>query len=107
MRKTDSIVMPTRITLTDTNKSQFKVSKVTPAYWRLTFNNPPINMLDPQTILQLQDLVSEFETDPQLKVVVSDSAGSDFFMSIAHNKQETPLLAASIERHAHRRTAAA
>jgi len=58
----------------DTNESQFKVSKVTPAYWRLTFNNPPINMLDPQTILELQDLVSEFEADPQLKVVVFDSA---------------------------------
>ena len=46
-----------------TNKSQFIVSKVTSAYWRLTFNNRPINMLDPQTILELQDLVSELETD--------------------------------------------
>ena len=65
----------------DTNESQFKVSKVTPAYWRLTFNNPPINMLDPQTILELQDLVSEFEADPQLKVVVFDSADPDFFVA--------------------------
>jgi hypothetical protein len=34
-QKTDSSVMPTSIALMDTNKAQFKVSKVTPAYWRL------------------------------------------------------------------------
>jgi hypothetical protein len=71
MQKTDSIVMPTRITIMDTNNSQFKVSKVTPAYWKLTL------------LLNVNP------------------------MSIAHNKQETPLFAASIERHAHRRAAAA
>ena len=61
---------------------QFQVNKVTPAYWRLTFENPPINMLDPQTMLELQDLVGQFETDPGLKVVVFGSADPDFF--IAH-----------------------
>jgi hypothetical protein len=34
MQKTDSIVRPAETTLMDTNKSQSKVSKVTPAYWR-------------------------------------------------------------------------
>ncbi len=75
-----------------TNKSQFKVSRVTPAYWRLTFDNPPINMLDPQTILELQDLVGRFETDPELKVVVFDSADPDFFVAHfdASRAAETP-----------------
>ena len=75
-----------------TSKSQFKLTKVTPAYWRLTFDNPPINLLDPQTMLELQSLVGEFEKDPELKVVVFDSADPDFF--VAHfdtsRASETP-----------------
>lgn len=64
------------------SNSQFKLTKVTPAYWRLTFENPPINMIDPQSMLELQQLVDQFETDPELKVVVFDSADPEFF--IAH-----------------------
>jgi hypothetical protein len=65
-----------------TNKSQFKLTKVNPAYWHATFDNPPINMLGPETMLELQGLVGRFEKDPDLKVVVFDSADPDFF--IAH-----------------------
>ena len=65
-----------------TNKSQFKLTKVNPAYWRATFHNPPINMQDPETIMELWGLVDQFEKDPDLKVVVFDSADPDFF--IAH-----------------------
>src|SRR5260370_14682508 len=65
-----------------TNKSQFKLTKVNPAYWRATFDNPPINMLGPETMLELRGLVGQFEKDPDLKVVVFDSADPDFF--IAH-----------------------
>src|SRR5216684_2187071 len=61
-----------------TNKFQFKLTKVNPAYWRATFDNPPINMLGPETMLELQGLVGQFEKDPDLKVVVFDSADPDF-----------------------------
>jgi enoyl-CoA hydratase/carnithine racemase len=64
-----------------TSNLQFKRSTVTPAYWRLTFDNPPINMLDPQTMLELQSLIGQFETDMELKVVVFDSADPDFFVA--------------------------
>ena len=47
-----------------TNKFQFKLTKVNPAYWRATFDNPPINMLGPETMLELQGLVGQFEKDP-------------------------------------------
>jgi enoyl-CoA hydratase/carnithine racemase len=62
-----------------TSKSQFKLTKVTPAYWRVTFDNPPINILDPQGMLELQ--IDVFEKDPELKVVVLDSADPDFFVA--------------------------
>lgn len=50
--------------------------------WTATFSNPPINLLDPQTITELQALMSEVETDPSVKVLVFQSNDPDFF--IAH-----------------------
>lgn len=64
-----------------TNPSQFQVERRSAAYWRVTFNHPPINLVDPDTVVQLQALVSEIEADPALRVVVFDSADPDFFMA--------------------------
>jgi len=61
--------------------TQFTVSEVTPAYWRISFRNPPINLQDPDTILELQELVGLFETDDALRVVVIESADPDFFIN--------------------------
>ncbi len=63
------------------NMSQFTLTRVTPRYWRVTFENPPINMLDSQTILELQGLVGQIEADPDLRVAVFDSADPDFFVA--------------------------
>lgn len=43
--------------------TQFTVTDVAPGYWRVTFNNPPINLEDPDTILELQELVGLMESD--------------------------------------------
>jgi enoyl-CoA hydratase/carnithine racemase len=61
---------------------QFSIDRRSAAYWHVTFSNPPINMLDPDTIRELQELLTQMETDEALKVVVFDSADPDFF--IAH-----------------------
>jgi enoyl-CoA hydratase/carnithine racemase len=53
--------------------TQFTISAVTPAYWQVRFSNPPINLQDPDTILELQELVSQIETDDALRVVVLES----------------------------------
>ncbi|MFC5452584.1 enoyl-CoA hydratase/isomerase family protein [Paenibacillus aestuarii] len=65
----------------NTNR-QFTVHRKTPAYWRITFHNPPINLLDPDSIFELLMLMDQFETDPNLKVVVFDSADPEYY--IAH-----------------------
>ncbi|SFJ47948.1 Enoyl-CoA hydratase/carnithine racemase [Paenibacillus sp. UNC496MF] len=75
--------------------TQFTVNRKTPAYWRVTFHNPPINLLDPDTIYELLTLMDRFETDPELKVVVFDSADPDYFiahydMARAGEAQKTP-----------------
>jgi enoyl-CoA hydratase/carnithine racemase len=65
-----------------TPASQIQLTQHTPAYWRATFNHPPVNVIDPDTIRELDALISRIETDPSVRVVVFDSANPDFF--IAH-----------------------
>ena len=63
------------------NPSQFQVHAVSPSYWKVTFENGPINLIDPDTVEQLADLVTRMEQDPDLTVVVFQSANPDFFMA--------------------------
>jgi len=55
------------------------LTKESPAFWRVTFNNPPVNVFGPKAIPQLNEILSAIETDEQLKVVVFDSAIDGFF----------------------------
>jgi len=60
---------------------QLTVRHETPALWRVTFSNPPINMVDHHTLAELQDLTCAIEASDALKVVVFDSADPDFFLA--------------------------
>lgn len=60
---------------------QIELTFHTPGYWRATFNNPPINLVNPDTIRELDALVSRIEEDPTVRVVVFDSANSHFFLA--------------------------
>ena len=57
------------------------LTKHSPAYWRVTLNNPPVNIFGPKTIPQLNEIITAIETDKELKVVVFDSAIDGFFMT--------------------------
>ena len=61
--------------------TQFSVTHVSNTYWRITFSNPPLNLLNPETILELQELVDRIEQDPHVQVVVFDSAHAEFFFA--------------------------
>lgn len=61
--------------------TQIHIEKRSPGYWRATFDHPPINLIDLQTIHELDVLVSELETDPEVRVLVFDSADRDFFLA--------------------------
>jgi enoyl-CoA hydratase/carnithine racemase len=60
---------------------QFHVDEVSPAYWRVTFDNGPVNLLDPDTIDQLGALIGRIENDPDLTVVVFRSDKPGYFMA--------------------------
>ena len=61
--------------------TQFTIDRSTPGLQTVTFNNPPINLLDPVTIIELQALVSDLETDLSARVVIFQAADPDFFIA--------------------------
>src|SRR6202049_5073968 len=62
--------------------SQFNIDRTYAGRWTITFNNPPINMFVPSTIIELGALVNDIEADPSVRVVVFQWANPDF--CIAH-----------------------
>jgi enoyl-CoA hydratase/carnithine racemase len=64
-------------------EKRFKKLRIThhsPSYWRVTFDNPPLNLLDPEVTYELRDLMNQMEVTKELKVVVFDSANPDFYI---------------------------
>jgi len=47
----------------------------------VTFDHPPINTITASTVAELAELVGEIETEPDLNVVVFDSANPDFYLA--------------------------
>lgn len=66
---------------TDARQQQVKLTRVTPEYWRVTFHNPPYNIYGPETMPQLNRVITAIETDPAVKVVVFGSDVPDFFLT--------------------------
>jgi enoyl-CoA hydratase/carnithine racemase len=64
------------------------VDKTKPGHWRVTLDNPPINVIDDAMYDAFYDLVGEIEADAALKVVTFESAHPDFF--IAHYGTSEP-----------------
>jgi enoyl-CoA hydratase/carnithine racemase len=64
-----------------TSWTQLRLDRRSPAYWRVTFDHPPINTITATTIIELSQLVDLIERDPHLNVVVFDSANPDFFLA--------------------------
>jgi enoyl-CoA hydratase/carnithine racemase len=61
--------------------SRFNTDRTHPGRWTITFNNPPINMFVPATIVELGALMTNLEADRSVKVVVFQSANPDFFVA--------------------------
>ena len=57
---------------------QIRLERRLPSYWRVTFDHPPLNIFGPETIPQLNEIITALETDEDVKVVVFDSAVEGF-----------------------------
>ena len=60
---------------------QIRLERRLPSYWRVTFDIPPLNIFGPKQIPQLNEIITEIETDQHVKVVVFDSAVDGFFLT--------------------------
>jgi len=64
-----------------TKNTEIRLARRSPNYWRVTFDNPPLNIFGPETIPQLNEIITALETDEHVKVVVFDSAVEGFFLT--------------------------
>jgi enoyl-CoA hydratase/carnithine racemase len=61
--------------------THFHIDRPSAGYCRVTFNHPPMNVITAMTVLELTELIGLIETDPDLNVVVFDSANPDFYLT--------------------------
>jgi enoyl-CoA hydratase/carnithine racemase len=61
--------------------SPIRITKPAEGYFRVTLDNPPLNLLDPDMIVAFGKLIDDLEADDNAKVVVFDSADPEFFMA--------------------------
>jgi enoyl-CoA hydratase/carnithine racemase len=60
---------------------QIRVNPVSPACWRIVLDNPPLNLMGPEFVLQFRDIMTALESDERVKVVVFESAVAGFFLN--------------------------
>jgi len=61
--------------------TRFTLDRSTPSLWRVTFDHPPINLIDPVLIGELGELLADIERNEEPAVVVFDSADPDYFLA--------------------------
>src|SRR6059058_4838444 len=64
-----------------TKTAQVKLNQVTPSYFRVVLDNPPLNLMGPEFVWQIRDIVTTLENDDRVKVVVFESAVDGFFLN--------------------------
>jgi enoyl-CoA hydratase/carnithine racemase len=60
---------------------QLHLTRKSPSYWRVIFDNPPLNLMGPEFVLQFQKIMTEIENDETVRAVVSESAVDGFFLN--------------------------
>jgi enoyl-CoA hydratase/carnithine racemase len=63
------------------NDGKIRLSRISDAYWQVTFDMPPLNIFGPANIPQLEEIIALLESDERVKVVVFDSAVGGFFIT--------------------------
>src|SRR6476661_8188448 len=64
-----------------TTVAQVRLDRVTPSYCRVVLDNPPLNLMGPDFVVQIREIVTALENDDQLKVAVFESAVDGVFLN--------------------------
>ena len=62
-------------------RPQVRLNRQSPSSWRVIFDNPPLNLMGPEFVLEFREIMTAIETDEQVKVVVFESAVEGFFLN--------------------------
>ena len=49
-----------------TEKAQIRVTRSSAAYWRVRFDNPPLNLMGPQFIREFRETITAVEADEEV-----------------------------------------
>jgi enoyl-CoA hydratase/carnithine racemase len=66
---------------TKTKPAQVRLNRLSASYWRVTLDNPPLNLMGPAFVWEFREIMSAIESDEQVRVVVFDSAVDGFFLN--------------------------
>src|SRR5229473_1608288 len=66
---------------TTTEKAQIRLTRASSAYWRVTLDNPPLNVMGPQLVREFREIIAAVEADEEVKVLVFESAVEGFFLN--------------------------
>ncbi len=61
--------------------NQLQIIEETPSYWRVVFDNPPLNIMGATMFRGLQELLARMDASSSLRVVVFESANPDFYLA--------------------------
>jgi enoyl-CoA hydratase/carnithine racemase len=64
-----------------TKAPQVRLNQVSSSQCRVVLDNPPLNLMGPDFVLQMRDIVTGLEDDDRVKVVVFESAVDGFFLN--------------------------
>src|SRR5436853_3862097 len=64
-----------------TKAAQVRLNRVTPSHCRVVLDNPPLNLMGPEFVPQIREIVTALENDDRVKVVVFESAVEGFFLN--------------------------
>jgi enoyl-CoA hydratase/carnithine racemase len=64
-----------------TQSSTISFERLTPQIRKITFANPPVNLMLPETVARLRDLVVEMSEDPEVQVAIFTSSTPDYFFN--------------------------
>jgi enoyl-CoA hydratase/carnithine racemase len=66
---------------TKAEKAQIRLTRSSAAYWRVTFDNPPLNVMGPQLVREFREIITAVEADEKVKVLVFESSVEGFFLN--------------------------
>ncbi len=70
--------------------AQVRVIEESPAYWRIVFDNPPLNIVGASMFAGLQNLLARMDASPNLRVAVFESANPDFYLAQGASASSKP-----------------